>query len=360
MIHFRGLARRTFFGPSLATLSLAPLLASCGGGSPAGPDPPVTPTPGTPVTAVVFYDENGNGAADPLEGVRVPGVTVAIGASTGRTTSGGRVVVANVASGPQTAAARAESLPPYFVPGAPVAVQVPQAPGTEVAVPVTLPIGTNRPNVFMAFGDSITFGDGSNDGSGYRSYLEADLRSYWGGSPSVRNEGQSATRSNAGAGRIGGSLSRSRPAYTLILYGTNDWNDIACRDDRFPCYTIDSLRRMVQEARGWQSHPVLGTIIPVNPAFADRDASARNDWVRRMNEQIRALAQAERVAVADVHAAYLRQASLPPLYTDFLHPNEQGYALMAQEFLRGITTPLAATSAGRSFFFALGGPPTSP
>jgi lysophospholipase L1-like esterase len=351
------LVRGRSFPTRLSGLLLAATLAaSCGGGSsPGGPDPPPTAPPGTPVNAVVFYDENANGIADPLEAIRLPGVTVAIGARTGQTAAGGRAVVANVPSGTQTATARAESLPPYFVPGAQVQAQVPQAAGTEVAVPVTLPIGGNRANVYMAFGDSITFGEGSNDGSGYRSYLEANLRSYWGGNALVPNEGVPATRSNRGAQRIGASLDRRRPAHTLILYGTNDWNDIECRDERFPCYTIDSLRSMIQEARSVQSNPILGTIIPVNPAFADRDAVARNDWVRRMNDLVRALARTERVAVADLHAAYLRQPSLEALYRDFLHPNEQGYALMAQEFFRGITTPLSASAARRAFFFSLSG-----
>jgi lysophospholipase L1-like esterase len=102
-----------------------------------------------------------------------------------------------------------------------------------------------------------------------------------------------------------------------------------------------------------QSNPILGTIIPVNPDFKDKEPEARNDWVKRMNEQIRALARTERVAVADLHAAFLRQASLPALYVDFLHPNEQGYALIAQEFLRGITQPV--TAASRPSFFSLGG-----
>ena len=332
----------------------AVLLASCGGGSPGSPNPVPTETPGTPVTAFVFYDENANGIADPLESIRLPGVTVQIASRTGQTASGGRAVVANVPAGAQVATVRAETLPAYFAPGAQVTVQTPAA--AEVAVPATLAIGTNRTNVYMAFGDSITFGEGSNDGSGYRSYLEADLRGYWGGTASVRNEGVSATRSDRGAQRIGGSLDRTRPAHTLILYGTNDWNDIECRDDRFPCYTIDSLRSMIRDARSVLSNPVVGTIIPVNPDFVDREPTARNDWVRRMNEQIRAMARTERVAVADIHAAYLRQPSLPSLYRDFLHPNEQGFALMAQEFLRGITQPLSATTASRRpFFFSLGG-----
>jgi lysophospholipase L1-like esterase len=113
---------------------------------------------------------------------------------------------------------------------------------------------------------------------------------------------------------------------------------------------------MIREARSIQSNPILGTIIPVNPEFADRDPATRNDWVRRMNEQIRAMARTERVAVADIHAAYLRQPSLISLYRDYLHPNEQGFALMAQEFLRGITQPLSvSTAGGRPFVFSLGG-----
>jgi lysophospholipase L1-like esterase len=355
MIHLRRLARRNSLLKGLPGLVIAAsLLASCGGGSPGGPNPLPSDPPGTPVTTFVFYDENANGIADPHETIRLPGVTVQIASRTGQTAIGGRAVVANVPSGAQAATVRAESLPAYFVPGAQVSVQVPA--GAEVAVPATLAIGTNRTNVYMAFGDSITFGEGSNDGSGYRSYLEADLRTYWGGTASVRNEGVSATRSNRGAQRIGVSLDRTRPAYSLILYGTNDWNDIECRDERFPCYTVESLRSMIREARSIQSNPILGTIIPVNPEFADRDPATRNDWVRRMNEQIRAMARTERVAVADIHAAYLRQPSLISLYRDYLHPNEQGFALMAQEFLRGITQPLSvSTAGGRPFFFSLGG-----
>jgi lysophospholipase L1-like esterase len=347
--------RNSFLKGLLGPVLAASLGAACGGGSPTSPNPTPSETPGTAVGAFVFYDENANGIADPLETIRLPGVVVQVSTRTGQTASGGHAIVANVPAGSQVATVKPESLPPYFVPGPQVSVQVPAT--GDVPVPVTLPIGSNRANVYMAFGDSITFGDGSNDGTGYRSYLEANLRAYWGGSASVVNEGVDATRSNRGADRIGASLGHERPAYTLILYGTNDWNDIECRDDRFPCYTIDSLRSMIQEARSVQSNPILGTIIPVNPSFADKDPTDRNDWVKRMNDQIRTLGKTEGVAVADTYAAFMSQPSLPPLYSDFLHPNEQGYALLAQALLRGITQPLSATSssARRPFFFSLGG-----
>ena len=159
MIHSSGLGRRNSFSTGLSGLVLAAgLLVSCGGGSPTGPNPTPSESPGTPVGAFVFYDENGNGVADPLESLRLPGVTVQVATRTGQTASGGHAIVANVPAGAQVATVRPESLPPYFTAGAQVSVQVPAA--AEVAVPVTLPIGTNRANVYMAFGDSITFGEG--------------------------------------------------------------------------------------------------------------------------------------------------------------------------------------------------------
>jgi lysophospholipase L1-like esterase len=342
-----GLSRVAFRTTALL-IATVPFAACGGGGSPGGPSGGPSETPGTPVSAFVFYDENGNGIADPLESVRFPGITVTVGSRTGQTATGGQAVVANVPAGTQTAAARSDTLPAYFQPGIPATVPVPQAPGTQAAVPLTLAIGSNRPNVYMGFGDSITAGEGSNDGTGYLSYLEADLRTYW-GKASLANEGVSATRSNRGAQRIGASLSKVRPAHTLILYGTNDWNDLACKDTNPDCYTIDSLRSIIQDARAFQSNPVLATIIPVNndPVFVDRDPNGRNETVRKMNELIRNLARQERVALADQYAVFMRQPSLGAIYSDYLHPNERGYQLMAQEWFRAITQPVSTTTAAR-------------
>ncbi|HEY7515483.1 MAG TPA: SGNH/GDSL hydrolase family protein, partial [Vicinamibacteria bacterium] len=224
---------------------------------------------------------------------------------------------------------------------------VPQTAGTDLGIPATLSIGTNRAQVYIAFGDSISWGDGSNDGSGYRTYLEANIRSYWGGGPRVLNEGEPGTRSLRGEQRIDQSLNRTRPAYTLILYGTNDWNDGECRNNP-PCYTIDALRSMVLQARDASSFPLLGTIPPVNPAFADRDAEARNAWVRGMNDRIKAMAAPLRVPVADIHDAFTRVPTLSALFSDFLHPNEQGYTLMAQTWFQTITRPVAGASSTAS------------
>ncbi len=323
---------------------LSTLSAACGGGgptSPGGGGGGPTPVPGSPVSGYVFYDENGNGTPDAGESVRLPSVGVSIGGQTGNTTAGGRFSLGSVPNGAQTARARSETLPAYFT-ATDVPVTVPAT--GDVALPARLVIGSrNRPNIYLAFGDRITSGDGSTDEEGYVDDLEAQLRTFW-GKADLPNAGAPGTRSNAGRSRLPGELSRHRPAYVLILYGTNDWNEPQCRSD-FPCYTVEMLRDMVQDTRSAGAHPIVGTIPPVNPQYADRQPTERNDWVRRMNELIRQMAAQERAQVAEVHGDFMREPSLPPLFFDFLHPNDSGYQIIQQAFFRAITQPLPGASA---------------
>ena len=67
----------------------------------------------------------------------------------------------------------------------------------------------------------------------------------------VVDEAVSGTRSEFGARRIGEGLDYARPAHTLILYGTNDWNraSFECRTS-LDCDTVDNLRHMVGTL-GW-------------------------------------------------------------------------------------------------------------
>src|SRR5436189_301283 len=132
----------------LSTLLLP--LAACGGGSsPSGPGPVPSSGGSSSVTLVVFYDENGNGALDPGEAARVPDVEVGLGGRTARSAVGtGRAVVDGVAAGSFTPTVTAATLPPFYAAGRLGAVQVPAS--GEVAVPLVLPVGGNRPNTYMA------------------------------------------------------------------------------------------------------------------------------------------------------------------------------------------------------------------
>ncbi len=338
----------------LAFISLL-FLPACGGStSPVGPGPGPTAAPGHPVSGVVFYDVNANGILDPSETVRLPGVTVAVGGRTGETADAGRFTVANVPAGEQPAQVQAASLPAYFRAGATLTVSVPQATGAA-EVPATLEIGRNHPNTYLGFGDSITSGVGGGGGGGYLGYLAADLRSHW-GEATLENAGDPGTRTHQGEARLWQTLQRVRPAFTLILYGTNDWNDAECRSD-FPCYTVNSLRSMIRQARDYGSNPVLGTIPPANPAYADRNAAARNVWVNDMNELVRTMAAEERVLIADIHADFTAQPSLESLFVDHVHPNDAGYQLMARTWFRAITGPATATTSGAALGFTSPGAP---
>lgn len=323
---------------------LAPLLllAGCGGGAGGSPTPTGPVAVQTfPVSVVVFYDENRNGVLDPSEGVRLPNVAVAAAGQSARTASGGTATL-QVPGGEQRFAIAQESLPPYYQPGQPGTVSVPQQ--SQLVLPVTLPIGTdNRPNTYMGFGDSITLGEGSRDGLGYRGMLEARLLGYL-GRAQVLNEGVAATRSLAGAGRIGDSLRRQRPAFTLIHYGTNDWNERDCRQS-FPCYTIDSLRTMVRETKLQGSLPILATIIPSNTGFNAFVPLERNEWLELINALIREMANQEGAVVADMWRAFFQVGNIEPLYFDHVHPNEAGYRIVADTFFDAITRARAAAAS---------------
>jgi lysophospholipase L1-like esterase len=305
--------------------------------------PPV-PVETFTVRAIVFYDENNNGALDINEGARVPDVTLEIRGNTGRSAKvSGDVTIPNVPRGTQPVGLTTANLPFFYTPPAqPLTVTVPQA--ENLVVPLSLNIGTNRPHTYMAFGDSITNGDGSGDDQGYRDRLRAKLAAHF-GRGQVVNEGISGGRSPFGAERLPNSLRSARPAYSLIMYGTNDWNDGVCKVATAPCYTIDSLRDMIRSARGSQSLPVLATLPPANPAFADRGAEERNVWVADISARIRALAREEGVAVADVQAAFVRAGNLPRLFTDHIHPNDDGYEIIAQEFFRAVSAAREAPAA---------------
>jgi lysophospholipase L1-like esterase len=331
--------------PLFLLLPAAGGLSACGGGS-GSPVAPPPPLPAHSVIITAFYDENGNGTLDITESARVADVEVEVAGRTGRTDKGtGRAVVAGVPEGSHRVTAREATLPPFYrtEATASASVQSPQPAGADVYVPLALPIGNNRPNVYLGFGDSITVGDGSRTTDGYRDVLEQLLRQHF-GRGQVITDGEGGTRTPAGVDRIGASVSRHRPAYTLILYGTNDWNraSFECRTT-FACDTAENLRHIIGVVESVSSLPVIGTIPPANPdGFA---AAERNEWVAKMNEQIRTMARAEGAVVADIHAAFLRQANLSSLFADHVHPNDRGYQVIAEEFFRALTRPAGSSAA---------------
>ncbi len=296
----------------------------------------------------VFYDQDGNGVRDTDEPAVVPNVTVKIGGIEGVSAAGtGRVDLDGVAGG--TDPITLTKLPPFYAQGAALSLNVPQTAGVEVYVPAILPIGNNVSGLYMAFGDSITDGDGSYDNNGYRPLLVTKLQAGF-NQGAINNQAIGGTRSKNGKNRIDNSLGYVKPAYVLILYGTNDWNDDQCRD-AFPCYTVDSLRSMIRSAKARRTLPVISTILPCNTGYDARTPPERNVWVSDMNDLIRPMAKEEGAILVDNYAAFVAQPDFHKLLFDHVHPNDAGYQIMAQEWFKAISRP-AVAAAGTDELFA--------
>ncbi|HET7746394.1 MAG TPA: SGNH/GDSL hydrolase family protein [Vicinamibacteria bacterium] len=314
---------------SVTVAALALSVAACGGGGggPTGPASP-PPPPGHPVSVMVFLDENENGLLEASEVGRVPDVEVQVGGRTARTAKGtGIATVENVPAGTHAIALRGETLPPFYSARVVPSVTTP-ADGTTVRVPVVLPIGHNRFGVYVAFGDSITRG---TPASNYPSKLEQLLRQHF-NDGLVINRGDPGTNSYEGVERARRNIEANSPAYTLILYGTNDWNIPGCQEEPV-CDTIPNLRAIVRSATRLDSLTFIATLTPVNPAMnADR-----NRWVEKVNDQIRAMAVQEGAVVVDVYGTFTRQGGdLSRFFEDHVHPNDAGYALVAEAFFEAI------------------------
>jgi lysophospholipase L1-like esterase len=323
-----------------AMVAVAFLAGACGGGgNSGGTTGPSAPTPapaGTnAMSGVVFYDQNANGTLDGAEHVRFPGVRITVAGRSGTTDARGQFEVTGLPSGAQPLAIDTDSLPPYYQPGPLPSVTLPLASGAPVAVPVALPIRTNHPNRYLAFGDSITEGTGSVRKQGWATPLEERLRAYY-GEAEVVVDGIRASRSIDGVQRMPASLADARPAFTLILYGVNDWN--RCQSQSVEaCYTVGALRDMIRIARGAGSQPVVGTIVPSNPASSLTHPD-RNRWTQAENELIRRMVQEEGAVLAETWAAFGSDPNVwPSLFFDQNHPNDEGYARISDAFLQAIT-----------------------
>jgi lysophospholipase L1-like esterase len=156
----------------------------------------------------------------------------------------------------------------------------------------------------------------------------------------VAADGVRGSRSVDGLARLPASLAQHRPAYLLVLYGTNDWNGRCQSVAPEACFTVGALRDIVRAARAAGTLPVVGTIIPGDP---DVSAVERNRWIQLQNDLIRPMVQQEGVVLADTWAAFGSDASQwPPLFFDLVHPNDAGYARISDAFFQAITRGRAA------------------
>jgi len=114
----------------------------------------------------------------------------------------------------------------------------------------------------------------------------------------------------------------------LLMEGTNDIYGGSGGNPLGIPPAIANVRRMIAEARTRGVRVFLATIPPQNPAGAR--GALGYQTVPLLNAEIRTLATAEGVPLVDVFNAYNNDFS--KLSVDGLHPNADGFALIARTF----------------------------
>lgn len=192
--------------------------------------------------------------------------------------------------------------------------------------------GLNIDLVFLAFGDSITYGGGSSsDGpaTAYPIMLEDKLKANYAGSFTSINAGNPGETTSEGIVRYPAWLDSADPDIVLIMEGTNDCFDQAPFDR-----IENNLRFMVESALTRGIKVIIATIPPVI-SNSYRDRSVQQSLIIAFNPRIYKIAADYNIPVAPVFEAI---TSVPNWENTLMdqpsanHPNDAGHRVIRDTF----------------------------
>ena len=198
---------------------------------------------------------------------------------------------------------------------------------------------------YVAFGDSLSDGvlgfapfalGNAGPPVGYAFKLRTLLADrYTAQTISMTDEGVPGEGTRAGVVRLPGVLSSDAPEVLLLWEGVND---LTGGQSAAISTVANGLRSMISTARGRGVIVFLMTLLPQRPGGR---RATNPGLIGPVNEQIRAIAAAEGVALVDVHQAF--EGNLETLLgPDGLHPTEQGYETVANTIFAAIRARLEA------------------
>jgi lysophospholipase L1-like esterase len=337
----------------LLTVATAILASACGSTAPTPVPPPPTPDPPAitcPASQTIQLTGNATSATATYVPTTVGGkepVTVACAPPSGSTFTVGAHTVSCTAT---DALQRTTSACVF---------------GITVLAPLPPPTLTVRS--FLAFGDSITWGeDGRNSATAldrfvprvqlptaqtYPGALYADLVARYttqaatlfvdnGGNPGEAITNPSSSDGPNAVTRFGQLL----PGHgvVLIMEGTNDLQKAHSASNAGDAEDIlgraaAGLRTMVITAKASGVRPFLATLAPMNPT-GTRGQLFGWELVAGFNARIAAVASLEQVPLVDVNKAFAGNLGL--LGFDGVHPTSEGYKLIADTFFTAIKSNL--------------------
>jgi acyl-CoA thioesterase I len=200
---------------------------------------------------------------------------------------------------------------------------------------------------FMAFGDSLTWGDSNGQtlrlafpeappSSSYPSQLEQLLKArYLDQTVSVANEGWPGELIATGLARIPSAMDDDDPQVLLLLHGANDLLDSP--SSAATRHIADNLYKIISRAR--QHTPdlivLLATFPPQTEGTDPYDRGRAREFLPELNDRIRAVAEGEDATLVDLYSAFPSDLSTY-ISSDGLHPLPRGYALIAETFASAI------------------------
>ena len=126
-----------------------------------------------------------------------------------------------------------------------------------------------------------------------------------------------------------------RPKMVIIMAGTND---IAMNNGYIAHeHILQNIQSMVELAKYHKIKPVLCSCLPA-AAFSWRKNLTPAQDIQRLNEMIRAYAEANRIKYIDYYSALVdEQGGLPKKYAkDGVHPNLEAYKIMEAILLESL------------------------
>jgi len=186
---------------------------------------------------------------------------------------------------------------------------------------------------FVGFGDSITYGyidKLPNPELGYIPRLQVLINSQLFDDGNVVNEGIPGEQTYEGLERFEQVIITDKGKYLLFHEGTND-----SRHPDIPVSsTVFNISYMMDKALEYDIQPILSTIIPRDPY----DSGTRRERGIAISDGIRAIALEKDIPLIDFWEIFdtypESDGGYDSLMSDYVHPSEKGYQLMAEEWLK--------------------------
>lgn len=178
--------------------------------------------------------------------------------------------------------------------------------------------GTN----IICFGDSLTFGYGVGGGEDYPSALAKML------DIPVINAGIDGDTSTEALKRIGSDVLNRKPLLVILEFGGNDFLRKVPKE-----VTVDNVRQMVREI---QKAGAMVAVVDISAGLFLRDYRILLSRIARQDQAI------------FVPAVLSGIITDPTMKSDFIHPNGEGYKLIAERIHRAISPYLEKQARSKS------------